>query len=487
MRPTLATKSMIKIFKSFSRSQIWIHTVDPRAANTQAMITLPHLTGTKRRGSVWAAGALAIAVSPAALAGSFYLPASDSVAALGRGYAGQAALGYDATSVMSNPAALTRLSGSTHWSVGLNALKTDVRIRDQGTTVLDNAVPGGIPVGGVVEGDASDLAGLPNLAYARRIGGERNVWVGFGVQAPFGLGIEYSPAFRARYDTREARLRVIDVSGAVGFQLTDSLSIGGGVNVQRTDARLENAVPNLNGTGVPGQFASDGVLIVRADSYAVGGNVGLHLKTSDTLQLGLHYKSRMSHDLEGYAIGQNLTGVPGVLPLDLLNGRSTSATRLNLPDVVTASAAWQATDKLSLMAELRWFNWSRFRELAFRFDSPAGVTIPITRPESYGDEYGLAFGGEYRLNPQWTVRAGYLYDRTPTPDATRSTAVPDANRHWFSVGASWMFQPGWALDMAYSRVEFETVRINRNDGLNTVRATGEPSVDVVGVALRKSF
>ncbi len=423
-----------------------------------------------------------------AAAGSFYLPASDSVAALGRGYAGQAALGYDATSVMSNPAAMTQLTGNMQWSVGLNALKTDVRIRDQGTTVLGGAVPGGIPVNGGIEGDASDLAGLPNLAFAHRIGGARNVWLGFGVQAPFGLGIEYRDNFRARYDTREARLRVIDVSGAVGFQLTDSLSIGGGINVQRTDARLENAVPNLNGTGIPGQFASDGVLIVRADSYAVGGNVGLHLKASDTLQLGLHYKSRMSHDLEGYAIGQNLTGVPGVLPLDLLNGRGGSATRLNLPDVVTASAAWQANDNLSLMAELRWFNWSRFRELAFRFDSPAGVTIPIARPESYHDEYGLAFGGEYRLTPQWTVRAGYLYDRTPTPDATRSTAVPDANRHWFSMGASWVFQPGWALDVAYSRIEFETVRINRTDALaNTVRATGEPSVDVVGVAIRKTF
>jgi len=433
------------------------------------------------------AGLILSSLALPAAAGSFYLPASDSVAALGRGYAGQAALGYDATSVMSNPAALTQLGGTMQWSVGLNALKTDVRIRDTGTTVLDNAVPGGIAVGGVVEGDASDLAGLPNLAFAHRIGGARNVWLGFGVQAPFGLGIEYSPAFRARYDTREARLRVIDVSGAVGFQLTDSLSIGGGLNVQRTDARLENAVPNLNGTGIPGQFATDGVLIVRADSYAVGGNIGLHFKATDALQLGLHYKSRMSHDLEGYSQGNNLSGVPGVLPLDLLNGRGGSATRLNLPDVVTASAAWQATDNLSLMAELRWFNWSRFRELAFRFDSPAGVTIPITRPESYQDEYNLAFGGEYRLNPQWIVRAGYLYDRTPTPDATRSTAVPDANRHWFSLGATWAFQPGWALDLAYSRIEFETVRINRNDGLNTVRATGEPSVDVVGIALRKTF
>ncbi len=42
--------------------------------------------------------------------------------------------------------------------------------------------------------------------------------------------------------------------------------------------------------------------------------------------------------------------------------------------------------------------------------------------------------------------------------------------------------------MAYSRIEFETVRIDRTDALaNTVRATGNPSVDVVGLAVRKTF
>ena len=423
------------------------------------------------------AGLILSSLALPAAAGSFYLPASDSVAALGRGYAGQAALGYDATSVMSNPAALTQLGGTMQWSVGLTALKTDVRIRDTGTRAF-----GAIPVDGITEGDASDLAGLPNLAFAHRIGGARNVWLGFGVQAPFGLGIEYNPAFRARYDTREARLRVIDVSGAVGFQLTDSLSIGGGVNVQRTDARLENAVPAFPPGPGSGQFATDGTLIVRADSYAVGGNVGLHFKANDALQLGLHYKSRVSHDLEGFAQGDNLSD-----PLAGLNGRRGTDVRLNLPDVVTASAAWQATENLSLMAELRWFNWSRFKEL--RFDL-AGVPSPLIRAENYQNEYNLAFGGEYRLNPQWIVRAGYLYDRTPTPDATRSTAVPDANRHWFSLGATWAFQPGWALDMAYSRIEFETVRINRTapvSPLADVTATGKPSVDVVGLALRKTF
>lgn len=425
-------------------------------------------------------GALVATTGPV-WAGSFYLPASDSIAALGRGYAGQAALGYDATSAISNPAALTRLRAN-QYAVGLTALSTDVHIRDQGTTVLGGVVPGGFPVDGQVDGDASALAGLPNLAYARRVGGARNLWVGFGLQAPFGLGIEYDERFRARYDTREARLRVIDASAVVGFELSERVSIGGGINIQRTDARLENAVPNLGGTALPGQFASDGVLILRADSTAVGGNIGLHVRASDSLQLGLHYRSRISHDLEGHGTGISLTG-----PLVALNGRSAADVRFNLPDIVTASAAWQATERLALMAELRWFNWSRFERLAFQFDV-GGTRVPLTRPEAYRDRVNLALGGEYQLNPAWTLRAGYLLDRTPTPDTTRSVAVPDADRHWFSVGASWAFAPEWTLDMAYSRIAFEPVRIERVDALgNTVRASGSPSVDVVGLAVRKRF
>ena len=408
-------------------------------------------------------------VSPSALAGSFYLPASDSTAAMGRAFAGQSALGIDATSVMTNPAALTRLQGDGQWSVGLNALRTNVHLRDQGSTF------GGTPItDGSDVGNASAPAGLPNLAWAQRIGGEHNLWLGVGVNAPYGLGIEYANDFKGRYDTREARLRVIDLSGVAGLQLTDTLSVGAGINVQRTDARLEVAIP------VSG-MTSDPANIVRGNSYAVGGNVGLHFKPNNAWQLGLTYRSAITHKVEGNAQAE----AP-------ISSTSPMSVKLHLPDSIAASVAWQATEQLTLLAEAKWVNWSRLKNLTFHFTDPTfALGSTSVKPDDYRDAYSLAIGGDYRLSPEWTVRAGYQYEQTPTINANRSTDVPDANRHWFAVGTSWTFQPGWGLDMSYARLQFENVVINRNDSssgsnVNT-HVTGRPSANFLGVALRRVF
>ncbi|MBU3694655.1 MAG: porin [Rhodocyclaceae bacterium] len=418
-----------------------------------------------------------------AAAGSFYLPASDSTAAMGRAFAGQAALGIDASSVMTNPAALTRLPGDGQWLIGVNALRTHVHLRDQGSNISPLADPSTqLDILGNESGNASAPAGLPNLAWAQRIGGERNLWLGVGVQAPYGLGIEYDNAFKGRYDTREARLRVIDLSAVAGLQLTDTLSVGGGINVQRTDARLEQALPiprfpNL----VPGA-TDDLALIITGDSYAVGGNLGLHFKPNDDWQFGLTYRSAITHKVEGDARVD--APIPG--------NSSPMSVKLHLPDSVAASAAWKATEDLTLLAELKWVNWSRLKNLTFQFDPSFALGPRGLKPDDYRDGYSLALGADYRLNPQWTVRAGYQYEQTPTINGNRSTDVPDANRHWFAVGASWAFQPGWGLDMSYARLQFENVVINRNDASSGVvnvntHVTGRPSADFLGMAVRRAF
>ena len=429
---------------------------------------------------------LALSALPAStFAGSFYLPASDSTAAMGRAFAGQSALGIDATSVMTNPAAMTRLQGEGQWSIGVNALRTSVHLRDRGSTAFDPMDPNNrLGILGSDIGNASAPAGLPNLAYAQRIGGERNIWVGIGVQAPYGLGIEYDNAFKGRYDTREARLRVLDLSGVVGLQLSDTVSVGGGINVQRTDARLETAIPfSTLFLGAPSAPTSDPALIITGDSYAVGGNFGLHFKPSDAWQFGLTYRSAITHKVDGDA------RVEPAIPIPMASSASPMSVKLHLPDSVAASAAWQATDALTLLAEVKWVNWSRLKNLTFHFSDPAFALDPrAVKPDDYRDGYSLALGADYRINADWTVRAGYQYEQTPTINANRSTDVPDANRHWFAVGASWAFQPGWGLDVSYARLQFENVVIDRTDifGTNT-KVTGRPHVDLLGFAVRHAF
>ena len=51
------------------------------------------------------------------------------------------------------------------------------------------------------------------------------------------------------------------------------------------------------------------------------------------------------------------------------------------------------------------------------------------------------------------LRAGYIYDLTPVPDASFDPQVPDANRHIFTVGQDlkiWRFTLGIAYNYILS-------------------------------------
>ena len=50
--------------------------------------------------------------------------------------------------------------------------------------------------------------------------------------------------------------------------------------------------------------------------------------------------------------------------------------------------------------------------------------------------------------------------------------------------------PSWVVDLTYAHIQFEPVTINRNvlsTFGNVTQMTGQPTVDMVGVALRNAF
>jgi long-chain fatty acid transport protein len=413
-------------------------------------------------------GFTSLCISAETWAGAFYLPSGESVSGLGRGFAGQAARGWDAGAANSNPAAMTQLE-SNQWVGGMVGLYPDVQLHDSGskTLVTGSAVPSGTTTGNV-----TNFTGLPDFAYARKIDSESNTWLGFAFSAPFGLGIKYSPQFTGRYDATESHLRVMDLAATLGTQVNSWLSLGGGIHLQRADAQLESAVVDA---------ARDGDIKVRGSSYAFTGQISAHIKPSQDWQLGLDYKTGASHNEKGEAFV--------VIPTYGISGTYGSSVRVNLPDIATASASYSLNPSVKLLAEARWFTWSRFHDLSIQIPSLSALS-PLVRQEQYHNSYSAALGAEYALSPAWTLRAGYMFDQTPTHPLNRSVAVPDSDRHWFGLGASWNWMPGWVVDVTYAHIQFEPVTINRNvltSFGNLTQMTGQPTVDMVGVAVRNAF
>jgi long-chain fatty acid transport protein len=105
----------------------------------------------------------------------------------------------------------------------------------------------------------------------------------------------------------------------------------------------------------------------------------------------------------------------------------------------------------------------------------------------------VALGAEWAVARGWKLRAGMLYDRTPTRDQYRSTIIPDVDRVWASIGATYQISDTLALDASYQHMFAKEAPINRTNSFpalsTTVQTVGttETSADIVGLTLRMQF
>ena len=106
------------------------------------------------------------------------------------------------------------------------------------STIQQNPDAGRVP--------SSNFSGLKVLGRATS-----DVVVGLGVIHPFGLGIEYDRAWFGRYDSVKSDLLTVNFGPAVSVQVTDWLSLGGGIDIQYADTTLEVALPNTFNPGGP--------------------------------------------------------------------------------------------------------------------------------------------------------------------------------------------------------------------------------------------
>jgi long-chain fatty acid transport protein len=85
--------------------------------------------------------------------------------------------------------------------------------------------------------------------------------------------------------------------------------------------------------------------------------------------------------------------------------------------------------------DVNWYQWSTFDVLPITFTERPDLSEVIV--EDYGDSFQYRFGVERELSETWAVRGGYFWDETPSPPASVSPLLPDANRNGIALGGSW--------------------------------------------------
>jgi len=394
-------------------------------------------------------GVLVLGLCPsAAHAAGFYLQ-EQSASAMGTAFAGVTAMPRDASIVYYNPAGMTAL-GSGQVYAGFDVIVPWGDLSDNGSTVL------GAPISGVDSDDPTSIALLPNLYAAYPIYGD-SVWAGIAVSTPFGLANIYKSNWFGRYDSIKSELKTIDIAPSLAVKVSDWLSVGGGVNIQYADALLTSAVTN---------GATEGLSKLEGDDWSLGFNAGILAQISPDTRLGVHYRSRIFHTLEGQL---DVTGVVG------LNESTPGLADLDLPDIASVSLVHDLNDRWTVMGQANWFGWNQFEGVtAIR---KTNNTVASNISFDYSATWSFGLGAEYKWDDDLTLRFGYEFDETPTADKDRSTRVPDGDRNKFAGGFTYDISPTMSVDFGamYAIMSDERVNVSRNGGLAQVKINREDS------------
>ena len=403
---------------------------------------------------------------------------------MGRALAGMAADTEDPSALYFNPST-PAWSETAKISLGTHFLYVGTGYEDHGSDPIAGHHAGG---------NYGGWSYIPNLYYVQPI--TKNISFGLGFSATSGTRMDYCPKWLGRYTSIETEIAVMDMSPVIAWKITDNLSIGGGLLGEYAEMTMSRALslPQMGATGIG---YVDGQMKMQGDSVALGYTFGILYEPLAGTKIGLGYRSRMKHDVDLKARVRNGQNTKALLDNYVERGvehyiRSDGDATLHLPTIINFGVEQQVTDRLKLMGDVSWSEWSVMKDITIKFDRPVLGTQKSKLDMKWGDNWKFAFGGTYELTDKLTIRAGLAFDKTPVKDKWRNTCLPDANRYWVSCGFGYKFNEHVTLNMAYTHLFMEHVSYTQayeaQGGTHYLKGRAvDCSSDIYSIAVTYSF
>ncbi len=370
--------------------------------------------------------------------------------AMGMGFA-FTAQADDPSAIYFNPAGLTQLKDQ-------NVMVGVTYVRENGGEFTGTTpLTGGATVS---ETQKSLNFFIPNMYYTKT-NASTGFAYGVGIFSPFGLGQEYNDKGTSifRNQITKIDLQTIVVNPTIAFKVNEFLSVGAGIDYMYGKAKLAKTavVP-----GVGNIFDLD----LDGTGDAWGYNFGLLLKPSANLRIGANYRSPFTlkikdGDVEIRNINSTVPFVPNPAPppaaftaAQVFGGTSfdtKATTTLSLPATFALGVSY-TMDKLTVNADADWTFWHSYGSLPIDIKDNKAVLPDSNSPKNWKDVVALRLGAEYRVTDPLALRAGFVYDPSPSPASTMGPELPDADRFNYMVGAGYKVGP-WTIDGALMYVD----------------------------------
>lgn len=266
------------------------------------------------------------------------------------------------------------------------------------------------------ENSKSDRFLVPAISMARRI--NEKLVLGIGAGGLAGLGVEFDDAFPELpgdqyYKTRK---EFIKVAPGLAYRVSDKLSVGAALNIDRQGVMLKNPMFRLPMDRV----------------YGYGGSLGAIYRHSDQVQFGLAYTSRQH--MESF---------------DWNTAAGRYRAKIEVPAFLNAGIAWSPTDDLLLEFDIKriWFSETFDR---LNLETPTG---DMSFQLGWDDQIVYALGAEKQMNNKLMLRAGVNYGRSPIGEADVDANIASmaiAEMH-FSIGLTRKIADQISASAAFTR------------------------------------
>ena len=298
---------------------------------------------------------------------------------------------------------------------------------------------------------------------ARRINDQ--VVLGLAVNSPFGLGTDLKdPDSAFAMHHRKASLLTFNVNPIISYEVSPGLIIAGGAQIELAKLRFESAF------GAPPGPTS----LLHGDDVGFGFTAGLLWKPNEGTSIGLGYRSKISHAIEG---NFSVAGVlaPTKFSLDI-----------DTPEIVTLSLRHAVSPTARILATVEWTHWDR---LNVHPVTVSGLGVIGNFDFQWEDGWFFALGGEYDHSDKLTLRTGVALEQSPIRNPTqRLVQTPDSDRIWLSFGGTYKYSETTSLDFGYSHVFFHDATLDRlplngNPGLRLVAGV-ESSANIFSASIK---
>lgn len=422
-----------------------------------------------------------------------------STSGLGRAYAGEAAIADNASVVATNPA-LMSLFKTAQFSTGGVYVDSRINMNGDVDAAIKNLSMKFTKYGSASQRNVVPGAFVPNLYFVAPVNDK--FALGAGMNVNFGLKSEYDDSYDAGVFGGKTDLSAINLNLSGAYRVTEGLSLGLGVNavyakaqVERnagiiTDAVSDDQVKETlkkvdSKTEIPGYLTSKDKSVVSLQDRAAWGfgwNAGVMYQFNEGNRIGLAYHSKVDIDFTDRTATS--------LEAKVIKAGKKGDLTLTLPDYLELSGFHQLTDKFAVHYSYKYTHWSRLTKLHASFEDGKKA---FDKELQYSNNSRVALGASYNLDEKLTLRAGIAYDQAASRHH-RSAAIPDTDRTWYSLGATYKFTPNLSVDLGYAylkgkKVHFkEVATISEKVILNaTANYTSQAHANLYGLNLNYSF